>query len=180
MLEKIANKWWVLALQGFLHLGFGIAMMVWNNWDIIHFRWLLGGLLLVEGVMVAFFSLPNRNYRDWWVLFSEGALSILVGSSIFLIRPELVALKWLMVVWSLATGLLFIVAVLSIFKDAEEGESSMGTEGVLSILMALTLLFFANSFRALVWVVALYTLIFGFIMISLALSVRKLARESSS
>jgi len=202
MLRKIANQWWLLGVRGLLNVAFGLAILFWPQIDAPSYINLFCSLAIVEGLISIFISLPNRLYPDWWVLFFEGLIDVIVGVFLIFVTVSVTQLYITIATWSLLIGILFIVAVVrfwhgdegddsdegddkdtsqtNIIKDETEhltdeqgGESAMGLEGVLSIFMALNLFFFAsNKLGLLVLITSGYTLLFGVMMVFLSLKLR--------
>ena len=203
MLRKIANQWWLLGLRGLLNVAFGLAILLWPELDAQRYINLFCSLAIVEGLISIFISLPNRLYPDWWVLFFEGAINVIVGVFLIFVPVTVGQLYFTIAMWSLLIGILFIVAVVRFWhgddghshegttqsqegsnkhdhhsdhehlSDEQGGESAMGLEGVLSIIMALNLFFFASDkLGLLIFITSGYTLLFGIMMVFLSLKLR--------
>jgi len=209
MLRKIANQWWLLGLRGLLNVAFGLAILFWPDLDAQRYINLFCSLAIVEGLISIFISLPNRLYPDWWVLFFEGLIDVVVGLFLIFVSVTVTQLYLTIATWSLLIGILFIVAVIrfwhgeedsdhpeldddkaatNVIKDEPEhhltdeqgGESAMGLEGVLSIFMALNLFFFASDkLGLLVLITSGYTLLFGVMMVFLSLKLRNPDNKTS-
>jgi len=201
MLRKIANQWWLLGLRGLLNVAFGLAILLWPELNAPMYINLFCSLAIVEGLISIFISLPNRLYPDWWVLFFEGLIDVVVGLFLIFVSVSVTQLYLTIATWSLLIGILFIIAVIrfwhgedsseeesqstsNIIKDKSEhltdeqqgGESAMGLEGVLSIFMALNLFFFASDkLGLLILITSGYTLLFGVMMVFLSFKLRNSA-----
>lgn len=195
MLRKIANQWWLLGFRGLLNIAFGLAILLWPELNAKLYIELFCALAIVEGLISILISLPNRLYPDWWVLFFEGVINVVVGIFLIFVTVSVTQLYITIATWSLLIGILFIIAVIRFWhgddeKEAEKieaksspesehltdeqgGESAMGLEGVLSIFMALNLFFFASDkLGLLILITSGYTLLFGVMMVFLSLKLR--------
>lgn len=194
MLRKIANQWWLLGVRGLLNVAFGLAILLWPELNAPMYINLFCSLAIVEGLISIFISLPNRLYPDWWVLFFEGLIDVVVGLFLIFVSVSVTQLYLTIATWSLLIGILFIIAVIRFWHNDEKsdedsnvikdephhltddqqgGESAMGLEGVLSIFMALNLFFFASDkLGLLILITSGYTILFGVMMVFLSFKLR--------
>lgn len=120
MLRKIANQWWLLGLRGLLNVAFGLAILLWPELDAQRYINLFCSLAIVEGFISILISLPNRLYPDWWVLFFEGVINVIVGVFLIFVPVTVGQLYFTIAMWSLLIGILFIVAVVRFWHGDEE------------------------------------------------------------
>ena len=111
---------------------------------------------------------------------AEGALGILAGLITFF-WPGITALALLYVIafWAIFTGVLEVVMAISLRREIEN-EWLMVLSGVLSVLFGLILAVLPGvGLLSLVWLVGIYALVFGIVLIVLGFRVRGYRQGSS-
>ncbi|MBD3179506.1 MAG: HdeD family acid-resistance protein [Candidatus Latescibacteria bacterium] len=174
MLIMVSRKWWALVLRGALAVALGILAFIWPGHTVRALFILVGMFLILDGAITVGSSVTHRQQVSaWWIFFVEGALGILVGL-FALIRPETAAvvLAFLVGLWALITGILEIIAGLKL-SATRAGEWLLTAGGVLSVIFGLILTLVPSAaVVALLWLVALYFIIFGALLIILGLRMR--------
>jgi uncharacterized membrane protein HdeD (DUF308 family) len=177
MVATLARYWWVLLIRGLAALLFGIAALVWPEITVEVLVLLAGAYLLVDGVFsaVAAFGERTRNER-WWVALLEGLVGVVAGLLIF-VWPGLTALLMLYMIaaWAILTGILEIVAAIRLRQEIE-GEFFLILGGIASLVFGiLAILFPGGGAVAVVWMIAIYAIVFGVLLTLLAFRVRGMA-----
>ena len=106
----------------------------------------------------------------WWTLLLEGLLAIMTGVIAF-VWPGLTALMmvYLVASWAVVTGILGIAAAVRL-RNIIEGEWLMGLAGAASVVLGMMLFAWpASGALLLVWLIGSYMLIFGALLLGLAL-----------
>jgi uncharacterized membrane protein HdeD (DUF308 family) len=181
MLTLLARNWWTLALRGIVAVVFGLAALAWPGITLTILVILLGAYLLVDGVfaLIAAFK-DRREHRQWWVVLLEAAASIAAGA-LTLAWPGLteLALLYLVAAWAVITGIFEIVAAIRL-REEIKGEWLLALSGILSVLFGLILAIQPGAGAlALVWIIALYAIIFGALLIMLGFRLRTWGRTAS-
>src|SRR5690606_18141440 len=108
--------WGVSLVRGSVAIVVGVLLLVDAATTFTVLVWLLGGLLVVDGIVTALGALRSSGdetggARTWWVVL--GAASVVVGV-VLMAWPNLtVALfVWIVAVWALAAGALGTVGAL--------------------------------------------------------------------
>ena len=104
--------WALLLVEGILSILVGVVAFVWPGITALVFLYLIAAWAMVIGIMEIFgaFTLPLGTGREW-LLGLAGVASIIFGVLIA-IRPiaGLVALVWLIGIYAIVFGILYIVA----------------------------------------------------------------------
>jgi len=177
MASLLKRSWWVLLLQGLAAVLFGVLASVWPGITVTTLVLLFGAYALVDGVSAVVGSLIHRKeYEDWWLVLL-GGLSSVVAGILALVLPGITALSLLFLIaaWALVTGVLSIVTAIQIRKEIE-GEWLMILGGIASVLFGLVAFVRpAAGALSLIWVIAIYAIIFGVLQVLLAFRARRWA-----
>jgi uncharacterized membrane protein HdeD (DUF308 family) len=179
MLAILARNWWAFALRGVVAIIFGILAIAWPLLTLQTLILLFGAYALVDGVFtaVAGVAAHERNQR-WWMLLLQGVAGILLGLAAFL-WPGTTALVLLYFIaaWAIITGVLEIVSAIQL-RRIIENEWMMGIAGLASIVYGLIPVIFPGAGAlSLVWLIGVYSLVFGVLLLVLAWRLRGLPRE---
>ena len=132
---------------------------------------LFGAYVLVDGValLVALARGDAEARRNAWAVGIMGVLGIVVGVVTF-VWPGLTALSLLYLVafWAIATGAFQVIAAIALRRELE-GEFWMALGGVASIVFgALLIASPGDGLISLVWLVGIWSVVFGVSSLGLA------------
>jgi uncharacterized membrane protein HdeD (DUF308 family) len=168
------NYWWLMGLRGLLAVAFGVIAIVWPHVTLLVLVLLFGAYVLVDGVVAVIVSLQERkNFRQWWVLLLGGLAGIVVGVLTF-VWPAITALVllYLIAAWALVTGVLEIAAAVSGLLPVV-AEWTLALAGIISILLGVLLAILPGvGLLSLVWVIGVYAIVYGVILIIRAFQFR--------
>jgi uncharacterized membrane protein HdeD (DUF308 family) len=178
MFELLTRKWWVVGLRGLLAVVFGIVALVFPGITLTALVYLFGAYALVDGVFALGTAIGGtEGHRVWFVL--EGIAGIAAGILAFAF-PQITgtALVYLIAAWAIFTGVFEIAAGFSLplAKDwllALAGLSSI-VFGVIALLNP------GAGAVAIVWLIGLYALVFGGVMLVLAFRLARWHRAAST
>jgi uncharacterized membrane protein HdeD (DUF308 family) len=173
-LPAATGHWWALALRGVLAILFGLAALLRPGIALEALILLFGAYALVDGVfsIVGVFG-GARGGMPRWLLLLEGIAGIVAGIVAFVL-PVLTAfaLYFLIIAWALVTGVAEISTAIRLRWEIE-GEWALIFSGALSILFAVVLLVSgAIGIFTLVWVIGVYAVVFGVLLLIAAFRVR--------
>jgi len=171
------HYWWMLGLRGLLAVLFGLAALLWTGLTVLLLVYIFGAYALVDGVLAVIVSLQARHIlRQWWVLLLEGLVGIAAGVVAFA-WPAITALAllYLIAFWAIVTGVFEIAAAFSGWLPTQQ-EWMLGLAGVLSVLLGVILVIRPGvGILSLMWVIGIYALIFGVLLIIRAFQLRMAA-----
>ena len=171
MLGLVAREWWVFAIRGIAAIAFGILAFIWPETTLTVLVFLFGGYVLVDGValLVSLVRGDAVARRHAWAVGIMGVLGIVAGVVTFL-WPGLTAMSLLYVVafWAIAMGLFQVVAAVALRRELD-GEFWMAIGGLASIVFGALLVAFPSAgLISLVWLVGMWSVVFGVSSLGLA------------
>ena len=171
VLPTVTGNWWTLLLRGIAAVLFGLAALFWPGLTLYVLVVFFGAYALVDGIFAIVAGIRSSGRR--WLLLAEGTLSIFAGL-VALFWPGLSALVLLYVIsfWAILTGLLRVFMAISLRRELEN-EWLMILSGVLTVVFGVILGALPGvGLLSLVWLVGIYALIFGVVLIVFSFVVR--------
>jgi uncharacterized membrane protein HdeD (DUF308 family) len=169
-----ATGWWTVALRGVAAILFGLVTLVSPVSSLFALVLIFGLYALVDGsfnLSTALRAGPLEGPR--WALIVEGVASLVAGLAAF-VWPGITAIALLYVIaaWAVSTGAAEILAAVRLRKQLR-GEWLLVVAGMLSIAFGVVL--FARpglgALAVVLWIGA-YALVFGVLLLALALRLR--------
>ena len=174
MVQVLARNWWVLALRGIAAITFGLIALLVPRLTAPALVSLFGAYSLVDGVFaVASAVRAAETHHRWGWLLVEGMAGILTGL-IASLWPGItaMALFYLIAAWALVTGVLEVAAGFTL-RGHLLNEWMLVLGGAASIVFGVLLILQpVAGVLAVTWLIGLYALIFGVLMLVLALRIR--------
>jgi uncharacterized membrane protein HdeD (DUF308 family) len=180
-LPSETGHWWALALRGAIAILFGLAALLRPGIALGALILLFGAYALVDGVfaIVGVFG-GTRGGTPRWLLLIEGIAGILAGLIAFVL-PGLtsVVLLYLIAAWAVVTGIFEIATAIRLRQEIR-GEWALIIGGVLSVLFGAILAVIGPvaGLLSLIWLIGIYAVAFGILMLITAFQVR--GRDASS
>jgi len=175
---SLARNWWALALRGVVAIVFGALVFLWPQLAWIWVVATFAAFALVDGIFSIVAAFMGGGVVPWWALMIEGVLGISAGVGTFFWPgiTELVLLYFI-AYWAIATGVFEVVAAFRLRKEIE-GEWVLAISGILSVVFGSVLVILPGAGAlAVAWLIAAYSLLFGVLLLALALRLRGLARH---
>src|SRR5215470_12842127 len=171
LLQELTKHWWLLLLRGVAAVAFGILAFIWPGVTLFTLIILYGAFALIDGViaLVAAFASRSQTVPRWWLVLT-GILNIAAGL-IAMFWPGITALVLILFIgaWAVVRGVMEIIAAIQLRREIE-GEWLLILAGVLSVLFGLGVLIYPGAGAvALAWLIAIYAIAIGAVMIVLAL-----------
>ena len=171
MLQVLARNWWALLVRGIAAILFGILAFALPGTTLFVLVMLFGAYALVDGVfaLVAAVRAAEAHTR-FWPLAVEGIVGSVIGLATFF-YPGItaMALLFLIAAWAVLTGILEIAAALQLRRELA-GEIWLVVSGVLSIAFGILIVAFpGGGVLAVLWILAVYAILFGAALVALGL-----------
>jgi uncharacterized membrane protein HdeD (DUF308 family) len=177
MLERMTAYWWIPVVRGIFAIIFGLVALFWPGETLVILILIFGAFCFVDGIFAVIAAIRFATHHErWGVLLLEGILGILVGLLAYA-APAAIALFFLYFAagWAIITGIFEIIAAFRIRKDVR-GEIFMIIAGILSVVLGLALFVFPGAgLLAWIYLIGIYAIIFGALMIGFGFRVKKAA-----
>jgi uncharacterized membrane protein HdeD (DUF308 family) len=174
-LPSETGHWWALAIRGGIAIIFGLAALLRPDIALEALILLFGAYALVDGVfaIVGVFG-GTRGGTPRWLLLIEGIAGILAGIIAFVL-PGLTAvvLLYLIAAWAIITGVFEIATAIRLRQEIR-GEWALIIGGALSVLFGVILAVIGPvaGLVSLIWLIGVYAVAFGILMLITAFQVR--------
>jgi uncharacterized membrane protein HdeD (DUF308 family) len=178
MFEALVNKWWVFAVRGILGILFGLIALLYPGLTLAVLVLFLGIYAGLDGILALIAAVGGDGRDRLWYVF-EGIIGI--GLAILILSYPVIserALIYVIAVWAILTG---IVEILAGFELPISRDWLLALAGVASVVFGV--LVFANPAAgalAIVWLIGIYALVFGIILLVFGFRLRGMAKEVSA
>lgn len=182
MLGFMTRNWWVLLIRGILAIAFGVLAFIWPAGVLETLVLLFGAYALLDGVASIIIGLTGGAAQDsrlWLIL--GGVFGVLIGVLTF-VWPERTALAmiYFIAAWAIITGVFSVVAAVQLRKELEN-EWLLAIAGAVSVLAGLYMAAFpGEGALALIWLIGAYAIVFGVLLIGLALRLRGMGATTTT
>jgi uncharacterized membrane protein HdeD (DUF308 family) len=176
MFTLFARHWWVLALRGLLALLFGSLALLLPHVTLVFLVVLFGVYAVMDGISSLLTALlaswEKKSHRAF--LGAEGAVGLVVGV-LTLLWPTLTAAVFfaLLVVWALLAGSIMLLNALRLHRTLQ-GEVVLVLSGLSALAFGMLVLLFPKaSILTVAWVIGLYALLAGTMLLVRAFRLRR-------
>ena len=175
MNELFSKSWRSLALRGAISLVFGILAALWPGITLLWLLIMFAAYALIQGVVSAVAAFQSRKtHHDWWLMLLWGVVGIGAGVTAFML-PDLTAVVLVLIIGAtaLASGIVDIAMAIQLRKTIH-GEGFLILNGIISIAFGAFVFFFPGAGAlALVWMIAMYAIVSGLLLLALAWRAKK-------
>jgi len=174
-MHALVRNWWIVLLRGIVALLFGLVVAFYPMAGLVGILVAFGVFAFVGGAFAIGAGIVADPVRRWDVV-AEGVIGVLAGIATFA-RPGITALALygLIAAFALVTGALQLVSAVRL-RGEVRGVGWLTLAGITSVLFGVMMIALPRAgMLALAWLIAAYGIIFGISMISLSMSLRRLA-----
>ena len=182
MLNPLSRHWWAFLARGLCAVAFGVLTWVWPGITLRAVMVAFGAFAFANGVLSISKAVDSWEEKDdRWIFVLEGLLGIgFAIITLFAPRVTAVALLFYIAAWTLAMGILEIVIAIRLRKEIE-GEFWLFLAGLVSVILAVLLMLFpGRGILGFVWVLAAWAIVFGILLIILALRLLAQVRRAQA
>ena len=180
--ELFSTIWWLVLLRGIVILLMGILLVSRPLPTLIALVYLLGFYWFFDGIFTLIASIRGRkSHKDWgWGIFA-GIVNMLAGIVIFT-QPYISAVIgatfviYVVAFMVLASGIWSIITGIRLRKEISN-EWSMILGGLFSAIFGILLMINPLvSAMTLVWLIGMFALVGGIVLILISFRIRKLSK----
>ncbi|WP_289889167.1 HdeD family acid-resistance protein [Janthinobacterium sp. SUN118] len=177
----LMRSWWVLALRGAAAIAFGAITLAWPGVTVLSLLTVFAVYALLGGGVSVVGAFSNRKHGgDWWALLLLGICGLAVGI-LTIMNPLLTTFALIVMIGvnALVSGVFDIVLAIRLRKVLQ-GEWLLVLNALISIAFGILILMFpaAGTF-ALVWMIGVYALLTGILLLTLAWRAYKLKKDGA-
>jgi uncharacterized membrane protein HdeD (DUF308 family) len=171
----LARNWWLFLLRGIAAVAFGMLSLVWPGISLYVLTVLFGAYALVDGVFAlaaAISGMGENGIRGWLALV--GLAGIAAGiATFFWPAVTTLTLLYFIAAWVVVTGVFQIVGSVELRKVIND-EWWLILDGALAVLFGILVFAVPGAGAlALIWMIAIFAIAFGLMMIGFALKLRQ-------
>jgi len=168
------DKWWALVVRGIAAIIFGLFALFVPGMTVGFLVLLFAVYAFVDGVFAIAASINRTDHRgNWSGMLIRGIVGIL-ASIAALTLPGMTALilLYLIAAWAVVTGIIEIAAAIHLRRVIRR-EWMLVLSGIISVLFGLILMAFpGEGILAVVWLIGIYAIAFGALMVGLGVALR--------
>ncbi|WP_094814580.1 HdeD family acid-resistance protein [Bordetella genomosp. 12] len=173
--QNVGKQWSWVALRGVVAVLFGLLAMFLPGLTLAILVMVWGAYALVDGVfaLIAGWRIRDQQ-KPLWPLILVGITGLAAGIVTFL-WPGITALMLLYIIafWAIVSGVFQIIAAIR-FRKEMQNEWLHGLSGLISLLFGLMLVVQPGAGAlALVWVIGVYAVFFGILLLVLAVRMKR-------
>jgi uncharacterized membrane protein HdeD (DUF308 family) len=160
----------------------GVFAFLWPQETITALVVVFGAIALVDGTVAIVASIAGHSLTPyWWVLLLQGLLGTGVGM-LTLFNPAITAVALLLyiAVWAIGMGVLQVIAAVQLRHDIT-GEWWLALGGIASVAFGVLLIRNpAAGALAVLWLIGVYALVWGVMLMVGGFDVRRLHKQLSA
>jgi uncharacterized membrane protein HdeD (DUF308 family) len=178
ILKALAQKWWVIVLQGVAAVVFGVLALIRPGATLAALILVMGFWFLADGILALFGMFVAADESEpWWMWLVHALVSVGVGL-VILRWPGVTGLALLLLIafWAILRGLVTIAGAIALRRELE-GEFWYILAGIISVVFGvwITISPAAEGALAVIWLIGLYALAFGIALILAGMRLRSVA-----
>jgi uncharacterized membrane protein HdeD (DUF308 family) len=174
MVHALARNWWLILLRGICAVIFGLLTFAWPGVTLAVLVLFYGAFAFADGVLALVAAVMGGQPAPRWWLAIVGVLGLAAGL-ITLVMPGITALILLYCIafWAIAIGVMQIFGAIRLRKEIDN-EWMLIASGILSIVFGIVLLVAPGAGAlGLLFVIGVYAVIHGIMLITLAMRLRR-------
>ena len=173
---------WMLMLRGAIAIVFGVLALAWPDLTLLLLVGLFAAYALLSGVVAIVAAFRSRDTDSkWWLPLLLGIVSVAAGiGAIF--YPGLTALALVLVMGAnaIVTGALDLAMAVRL-RRVLRGHWMLVLSGIVSIVFGvLVFLYPGAGALALVWLISLYAILTGILLLALGLRTRRASGSATA
>ena len=176
--RAIKALWWLVLIRGVLAVVFGLYALFSPAGALLALVFVFGFYAIMDGVAALVVGFRHRRTSHWGWHVAQGVVSLIAGFiALFWPGPTVLALVLIIAVWSIVLGVTEIIEAFTARKHGSSSWAWLLVGGIVAILFGIILIVSpAAGALTLLWVIGLFSLVFGVVYIVWAFRLRKTAK----
>ena len=179
VLSILLRSWWVLVLRGLFAIMFGLIAIVWPDITVFVIVTIFGAFLMLDGLIEIWVGFLGRGRDDdWWTDALLGILAVFAGVAV-IAWPDITAVGLMIFIGAMMAvyGATMIYQAIKLRADITN-EWLLIANGALSLVLGLVFIIFPGAGAvSLIWLVAIYIILFGILLIMMGWKMRGVVRD---
>lgn len=179
MVHALARNWWAVLIRGIAAIIFGILAFAWPGATGAALVILFGAYALVDGIFAIVAAIrAAQSHERWGALVIEGVIGLVIAAiTFFEPRATAFALYVTIAAWAILTGIFEIIAAMRLRKEIQN-EWLLVLGGIASLVFGILMIVYPLAgVLTVIWLIGAYAIVFGVMMIGLALRLRPFAKH---
>lgn len=179
--DALIRTWWIPALRGVIAIAFGVLALMRPDMTLLALMILFAAFALLSGAVSIAGALRHRKAdADWWMPLLIG-LAMVGAGLIAVLHPGLTALVLVLLIGAnaLITGVLDIISAIRLRKTLKN-EWLLMVSGAAGVIFGIAVFLFPGAGAlAMIWLISLYALIIGVLLLMLAFRLRSMVKAGA-
>jgi uncharacterized membrane protein HdeD (DUF308 family) len=177
MLASLAASWGLVLFRGSLAVLLAVFALLWPGLTRPALITLVAAYALADGIAALIVALGARGHPGFGSLLLESLGRVGAGVTVLAYSGATVSALALFGAWAVWTGGAELVAAVALRREVT-GAWPLPTAGTASVLLGLVLLWRSElDLRPFAWLIAVYGVVFGMLLLTLAVRLRQLSLE---
>ena len=179
--SKTARNAWIWQIvRGAIAIVFGVVALIWPLQTAVTLAILVGIFALVDGIIDIIDAIRFRGSPGVGLRVFLGIVSLLFGLLVlFWPHISLALLAIFVAIWAILIGALQIIANVSLRKESGRSWVSGVIAGAIGVIFGIVVLITPKAgVITLIWLLGIWAIIFGIILIVLGIQLRKASQVS--
>jgi uncharacterized membrane protein HdeD (DUF308 family) len=180
--RAVKALWWLVLIRGVLAVVFGLYALFQPESALLALVFVYGFYAIMDGVAALAVGFRHRRTSHWGWHVVQGVVSLLAGAvALFWPGPTILALVLIIGVWSIVLGATEIVEAFTARKHGSSSWVWLLVGGIVAVLFGVILIASpAAGALTLLWVIGLFSLVFGVVYVVWAFQLRRAAKVIST
>ncbi len=176
IIPEFSRNWKWMIVRGIVSIIFGIGAVLYPFTAVTALAIFFGAYVFADGVL-AIVSIFTSSFAraHFWSFLIEGLAGITAGVlTFFLPEITLYVLVILVSVWAFVTGIFEIITAIKL-RQIIDGQFLMIVSGILSVFFAILVFLMPSAgIVMMIYLIGIYAVMFGILLVLLGFSMRKL------
>ena len=179
--SSIARRvWYWTVVRGVLAIIFGVVALVAPITTAASLAVVVAVFAIVDGIVEIVDGIRHRGHEGAGLRILQGALTLVFGV-VLVVWPAVTALVivWTIGLWAVVVGIIQVVVALSLRRVVRSGWGWGLVSGLVSVIFGVLLLARPDAgLVSIIWVLGVYAIMIGVLLIGFGLQVRRLGTEA--